>query len=43
LCAIRWYHSIAANVAPPIVLEATNKKALDVVSLEVLKSYEYKS
>lgn len=43
LCALRWYHSVAANVAPLIVLEATNKKSLDVISIEVLKSYEYKS
>jgi len=43
LCAIRWYHAIAAKVAPPIVLEATNEKALGVVSLEVLKAYEFKS
>jgi uncharacterized protein (DUF2237 family) len=42
LCAIRWFHSIAAQVAPPLVLEATNQKALSVVSLDVLKSYEYK-
>ena len=41
LCAIRWYHAIAAKVAPPIILEATNKKALEVVSLDTLKQYKY--
>lgn len=41
LCAIRWYQAISANVAPPIVLEATNQKALAVVSLEDLKAHEY--
>ena len=43
LCAIRWYQSISANVAPPIVLEATNEKALKIVSLNTLKEYEYKN
>jgi uncharacterized protein (DUF2237 family) len=41
LCAIRWYQAIASNVAPPVVLEATNQKALAVVSLDVLKAHEY--
>jgi len=43
LCAIRWYHAISAKVAPPVVLEATNKKALEVVSLDTLKQHEYKA
>ena len=43
LCASRWYQAITAKVAPLIVLEATNKKALEVVSLEVLKAHEYKA
>lgn len=43
LCAIRWYHAFAANVAPPIVLEATNQKALEVVSLDILQAHEYQS
>lgn len=43
LCAVRWYQAISADVAPPIVLEATNQKTLTVVSLDVLKTYEYKS
>ena len=42
LCTVRWYQAIAAKVAPPIVLEATNQKALAVVSLDVLKAHEYK-
>ena len=40
LCAIRWNHALMANVAPPIVLEATNQRALTVVSLDFLKSHE---
>jgi uncharacterized protein (DUF2237 family) len=43
LCAIRWYQSISADVAPPIVLESTNEKALKIVSLSILKEYEYKN
>jgi uncharacterized protein (DUF2237 family) len=42
LCAVRWYQAIAANAAPPIVLEATNQKALAVVSLDILKAHQYK-
>jgi len=42
LCAIRWYQSISADVAPPIVLEATNEKALKIISLAILKEYQYK-
>ncbi|ATC85511.1 DUF2237 family protein [Pseudoalteromonas arctica] len=41
LCALRWLHAISANVAPPVVLEATNKKSLEIVSLDVLKAHEY--
>ena len=42
LCAMRWYHAIAADVAPPIVLEATNQKALAIVTLDILQAHEYK-
>ena len=38
LCAIRWHQAISANVAPPVMLEATDQKALAVVSLEDLKA-----
>ncbi|NMP78497.1 DUF2237 domain-containing protein [Pseudoalteromonas arctica] len=41
LCAERWLHAISANVAPPVVLEATNKKSLEIVSLDILKAHEY--
>ncbi|QBJ63809.1 DUF2237 domain-containing protein [Pseudoalteromonas sp. DL-6] len=41
LCAVRWYHAIAANVAPPVVLEATNQKALDIIEFDVLKAHQY--
>lgn len=39
LCARRWLEAYYAGVAPPVVLEATNAKVLQVVPLEVLKQY----
>lgn len=42
LCATRWYSAVSAKLAPPVVLEATNEKALQVVPLDVLKKHEYK-
>lgn len=37
LCALRWKEALAAGVAPPVILEATNIKALDYVTLKELK------
>src|SRR5690606_24691865 len=37
LCAARWLDAYEAGVAPPVVLAATHKSALEVVSLEVLR------
>jgi uncharacterized protein (DUF2237 family) len=42
LCALRWREALAAGVAPPVILEATNIKALDYVSLEDLKKHSIK-
>lgn len=39
LCVLRWREAMEAGFAPPIVLEATHESALQVVSLEDLKSY----
>ena len=39
LCASRWQEAKAAGVAPPVVLEATHIRALEVVSLDELKQY----
>ena len=36
LCALRWREALLAGVAPPVVLECTHIKALDVVDLEDL-------
>lgn len=37
LCASRWKEALDAGVAPPVVLPATEKSALNYVSLEDLK------
>ena len=37
VCAGRWKEAAEAGCAPPVVLEATNEKALDVVSLADLE------
>ncbi len=39
LCAARWQEAKAAGVAPPVVLEATHIRALEVLSLDELKQY----
>ena len=36
LCVTRWLEALEADVAPPVVLEATHARALDFVTLEVL-------
>lgn len=38
LCAMRWKEAYDAGVAPPVILNATNLKALDFVTIETLKS-----
>ncbi|MEM1115912.1 MAG: DUF2237 domain-containing protein [Bacteroidota bacterium] len=39
LCVSRWAEAYAAGVAPPVVLEATNKRALQRVSLDALRAH----
>ena len=39
LCALRWLEALGAGVAPPVVLEATNEAALELVSLEDLQRH----
>ncbi len=39
LCALRWKEALMAGVAPPVNLEATHFKALEIVTLEQLKQY----
>ncbi|MBD2439539.1 DUF2237 family protein [Nostoc sp. FACHB-110] len=39
LCAARWQEALEAGVAPPVVLESTHARALEVCSLTDLKKY----
>ena len=36
LCALRWMEAYKANCAPPVILDATNEKALDIIDLKYL-------
>ena len=38
LCAQRWLEAFQAGVAPPVVLEATHRKALEIVTIEQLQA-----
>jgi uncharacterized protein len=40
LCVLRWKEALTAGVAPPVILEATNIKALEYVTLEELKAHK---
>jgi len=39
VCAARWQEACDAGKAPPVILSATHKKALEVVQLEDLKTH----
>jgi uncharacterized protein (DUF2237 family) len=39
LCISRWLVAEEAGLAPPVVLEATHRKALEYVSLALLEKY----
>ena len=39
LCAARWLEAARAERAPPVVLEATHEKSLDVIPFELLKKH----
>ncbi|SDK11494.1 hypothetical protein SAMN04487820_104306 [Actinopolyspora mzabensis] len=39
VCASRWLEAHQAGVAPPVVLAATHERALEVVSLDVLREH----
>lgn len=41
LCALRWKEAFDAAVAPPVVLQSTHERALDVLTLEQLRSRAY--
>ena len=42
LCALRWVEAYNSNMAPQIVLEATNEEALDIISLDMMLKFAYK-
>ena len=42
LCVSRWIEAEKAGKAPSLVLEATHKKTLEYVPLEMLVKYAYK-
>ena len=39
LCAARWREALEAGVAPPVILESTHERALQVVELEALQAH----
>ena len=36
LCAVRWLEALNAGVAPPVFLQATHERVLDIVDLDLL-------
>jgi uncharacterized protein (DUF2237 family) len=39
VCATRWLDAFEVGLAPPVVLEATHERALDVLELPELKAF----
>ena len=39
LCALRWREAHDAGVAPPVMLQATHERVLDLVDLDILLPY----
>jgi uncharacterized protein len=39
VCALRWREALAAGHAPQVVLESTHERALEFVSLDVLRAH----
>ena len=42
LCALRWKEAFLNNLAPKVILEATNEKTLNVIKIEDLIKHSYK-
>ena len=40
LCASRWLEAAEAGFAPPVILESTHERALDIISLGDLKYHQ---
>ena len=43
LCALRWKEALQAGLAPPVIMDSTHIKALDVVTLAQLKAHAWAS
>ncbi len=43
VCASRWLDAFEIGLAPPVVLEATHERALEVLDLAELKAYAAKA
>lgn len=43
LCAARWREAADAGVAPPVILEATHERALEVIALADLEYHALQS
>ena len=41
LCALRWKEALINNIAPKLILEATNEKTLSVIKMEDLIQNSY--
>ena len=39
VCAQRWLEAYEDNVAPKIIIAATNEKVLEIVSIDILKKF----
>ena len=42
LCALRWKEAMLNNIAPKVILEATNEKTLEVIEMKDLLKYSHK-
>ena len=40
LCASRWLEALQEGIAPPVLLEATHEKALEIIDLAELKYHQ---
>ncbi|QED29903.1 DUF2237 domain-containing protein [Microvenator marinus] len=41
LCGLRWKEALNAEVAPPVLLEATHEKMLEIVTMEDLLAHAH--
>ncbi len=39
LCAARWLEACEAGVAPPVILAATHRSALEIINLDLLRRH----